>query len=79
MAHTVGATAALTTEPTIECIYKTKAKISRSNLQNSWLTDSGVSCIICLHCSWFTPFSPLSNQTKVILGDDSSLPAIGTG
>ena len=66
-------------EPTIERVYKTKAEISRSNLQNGWLIDSGASRMMCSHHSWFTTYSPLSNQTKVILGNDSSIPAIGTG
>ena len=34
---------------------------------------------MCSHRSWFTMYSPLSNQTKVILSDDSSIPAISTG
>src|SRR6266851_929032 len=34
---------------------------------------------MCLHRSWFTQFSPLSKHTKVILGDDSAIPAMGTG
>jgi hypothetical protein len=66
-------------EPTIERVYKTKAEISRSNLQNGWLINSGASRTMCSHRSWFTMYSPLPNQTKVILGDDSSIPAIGTG
>jgi hypothetical protein len=66
-------------EPTIEQVYKTKAEINCSNLQNGWLIDSGASRTMCSHRSWFTMYSPLSNQTKVILGDNSSIPAIGTG
>jgi hypothetical protein len=77
MARTTSTPHAL--EPTIEHVYKTKAKLSRSNLQNSWLIDSGALCTMCLHRSWFTSFSPLSNHTKVVLSDDSSIPAIGTG
>src|SRR6266851_8712042 len=34
---------------------------------------------MCSHCSWFTSFSPLSNHTKVVLSDNSSIPAIGMG
>jgi hypothetical protein len=66
-------------EPTIERVYKTKAEISCSNLQNGWLIDSGVSRTMCLHHSWFTMYSPLSNQTKVILSNNSSIQAIGMG
>jgi len=78
MAHTASIPSA-PVEPTIERVYKTKAEISRSNLQNGWLIDSGASRMMCSHHSWFTTYSPLSNQTKVILGNDSSIPAIGTG
>jgi hypothetical protein len=77
MARTTSTPHAL--EPTIERVYKTKAELSRSNLQNGWLIDSGASRTMCSHRSWFTSFSPLSNHTKVVLGDDSSIPAIGTG
>jgi hypothetical protein len=34
---------------------------------------------MCSHRSWFTSFSNLSTHTKVVLGDNSSIPAIGTG
>ncbi len=74
MAHTPH-----TLEPTIEHVYKTKAELHQSNLQNSWLINSSASHTMCLHCSWFTSFSPLSNHTKVVLSDDSSIPAIGIG
>lgn len=49
MAHT--ALASDTPEPTIECVYKTKAKLHQSNLQNSWLIDSSMLCTMCLHHS----------------------------
>jgi hypothetical protein len=68
-----------TPKPTIERVYKTKAELCRSNLQNSWLIDSSMSRTMCSHCSWFTSLSPLSNHCKVVLGDDSSIPATGTG
>src|SRR6266851_1184043 len=34
---------------------------------------------MCSHHSWFTSFNPLSNHTKVVLSDNSSIPAIATG
>ena len=34
---------------------------------------------MCLHHSWFTSLSPLFNHCKVILEDDSSIPATSTG
>src|SRR6266851_7780010 len=34
---------------------------------------------MCSHRPWFTSFNPLSNHTKVVLGDNSSIPAIATG
>jgi hypothetical protein len=77
MAH--AALAPSTPELTIEHVYKTKAELCRSNLQNSWLIDSGASRTMCSHHSWFTSLSPLSNHCKVVLGDDSSILATGTG
>jgi hypothetical protein len=67
------------TNEVIECVYKTKAKLCQSNLSHGWLIDSGASCTMCSHCSWFTQFSPLSNHTKVILSDDSAILATGMG
>jgi len=34
---------------------------------------------MCSHRGWFTQFTPLSKHTKVILSDDSAIPATGTG
>jgi hypothetical protein len=34
---------------------------------------------MCSHCAWFTQFTPLSKHTKVILGDNSAIPTMGTG
>ena len=34
---------------------------------------------MCLHQGWFTQFIPLSKHTKVILGNNSTIPTIGTG
>jgi hypothetical protein len=79
MAHATPIPPVPTTEQTIERVYKTKAKLRQSNLQHSWLIDSGTSHTMCSHRSWFTSFAPLSNHTKVILSDDSSIPATGTG
>ncbi len=63
----------------IEHVYKTKAKLCWSNLKYGWLIDSGMLQTMCLHQGWFTHFTLLSKHTKVILSDDSSIPAMGTG
>ena len=34
---------------------------------------------MCLHQGWFTQFTPLSKHTKVILGNNSTIPTIGIG
>jgi hypothetical protein len=34
---------------------------------------------MCSHHAWFTQFTPLSKHTKVILGNDSAIPTMGTG
>jgi hypothetical protein len=79
MARTVSAPPNPVTERAVERVYMTKAELRRSNLQHGWLIDSGASRTMCSHRSWFTSFTPLSNHTKVVLGDDSSIPATGTG
>jgi hypothetical protein len=34
---------------------------------------------MCSHRSWFSHFTPLSQHTKVILGNNSTIPAVGSG
>ena len=67
------------TNENIKHIYKTKAKLCQCNLQHGWLIDLGTSQTMCLHQTWFSHFTPLSRHTKVVLGDNSTIPAIGTG
>jgi len=45
---------------------------------NRWLIDSDASQTICLHQAWFSHFTPLSRYMRVILGDNSTIPAIGS-
>jgi len=63
----------------IERIFKTKAELRQSNLQYGWLINSSASRTMCSHQAWFSHFTPLSTHTKVILGDDSLILAMGTG
>ena len=79
MARAISGPSVTTTEQAVEHVYKTKAKLQESNLQHSWLIDLGMSRTMCSHQAWFTTFTPLSHHTKVILGDDSSTLATGTG
>ncbi len=52
---------------------------STPNLQNQCLLDSGASCTMSSHRSWFHSFTPLPTPIRVILGDDSSIDATRTG
>jgi len=51
MAHAVHTPSTPAPEPTIKHVYKTKAELSHSNLQNGWLINSGVSHTMCSHHS----------------------------
>ena len=63
----------------VEHIYKTKAELCENNLQHGWLIDSSTLQTMCSYCTWFSNFTPLSWHTKVILGDNSTTPAVGSG
>jgi len=63
----------------VEHVYKMKAELHQSNLLHRWLIDSSASHTMCSHRTWFTHFTPLSKHTKVILGDNSTIPATSTG
>src|SRR5216683_7315006 len=77
---TVGAyIACLSADEDVEHVYKTKAKLCESNLRHGWLINSGALRTMCSHCTWFSNFTPLSQHTKVILGDNSAIPAMGSG
>jgi len=56
-----------------------KAELRQCNLQHRWLIDSGASWTMCLHQAWFSHFTPLSQHMRVILSDNSTIPAIGSG
>jgi hypothetical protein len=62
----------------IKHVYKTKAKLHKSNLRHGWLIDSSALWTMCSHHTWFSNFTPLSQHTKVILGDNSTIPAVGS-
>jgi hypothetical protein len=62
----------------VEHVYKTKAELCESNLRHGWLINSGTSQTMCSHHTWFSNFTPLSQHTKVILGDNSAIPAVGS-
>jgi hypothetical protein len=34
---------------------------------------------MCSHCAWFSHFTPLSRHMKVVLGNNSAIPAVGSG
>ncbi len=63
----------------VEHVYKTKAELHQCNLQHGWLIDSGATRTMCSHQAWFSNFSPLSQHTWVVLGDNSAIPAVGFG
>ena len=64
---------------TIEHAKTTWSDLSDETLSEKWLIDSGASCIMPSHCHWFCQFSPLPKPIKVILGNNSSIPATGQG
>ena len=61
----------------IEYTYTSYADLSANDLTTTWLIDSGASQIMSSHCHWFKSFTPLPKPIKVILGDNSSIPATG--
>jgi len=63
----------------VKHVYKTKGELRKSNLQHGRLIDSGASWTMCSHCTWFSNFTPLSQHTKVILGNNSAIPTVGSG
>ena len=63
----------------IKHIYKTKAELCKSNLWHGWLINSSALQTMCSHHTWFSNFTPLSQHTKVILGDNSTIPTVGSG
>ena len=68
-----------TLDEDVERVYKTKAELRQCNLQHGWLIDSGASRTMCSHRGWFSHFTPLSRHTRVVLGDNSAIPAVGSG
>jgi len=57
----------------------TRQDLNEDDLTQSWLIDSSASRIMCSHRSWFRYFTPLAQPIKIILGDNSSIPATGLG
>ena len=48
-------------------------------LIDKWIVDSGASRTMCSHRDWFQSFTPFTKPSQVVLGDSSSIPALGTG
>jgi Reverse transcriptase (RNA-dependent DNA polymerase)/GAG-pre-integrase domain/Integrase core domain len=63
----------------IEHVHTTKTTLEADDLHNSWLVDSGASCIMSSRCDWFRHYTPLAKPIKVVLRDDSAIPAVGIG
>ena len=70
---------ASTESPDVESAFTSHSDLSDKELSNMWLIDSGASRIMCSHRHWFRHFTPLPKPIKVVLGDNSSIPATGTG
>ena len=64
---------------TIEHAKTMQSDLSNETLSEKWLIDSGASRIMSSHRHWFRQFSPLPKPIKVVLGDNSSIPATGQG
>jgi len=64
-------------DPT-ESAYTSHSDLSDKTLLDMWLIDSGASCIMCSHRHWFRQFTPLPKPIKVVLDDNSSIPATGS-
>ena len=65
--------------PSHERVFKTQEKLTAKELADQWIIDSGASRNMCSHRAWFHNFSPLVPPINVILGDDSSILAMGVG
>jgi hypothetical protein len=63
----------------IEHVHAMKTTLEANNLHNNWLVDSGASCIMSSRRDWFRQYTPLAKPIKVVLGDDSTIPAVGIG
>jgi hypothetical protein len=53
--------------------------LKSNDLLDKWIVDSGVSRTMCSHHDWFQSFTAFAKPSEVVLGDNSSIPAIGTG
>jgi gag-polypeptide of LTR copia-type len=63
----------------IEHVHATKTTLEANDLHNNWLVDSGASHIMSSRHDWFRQYTPLAKPIKVVLGDDSAIPAVGIG
>ena len=70
--------ASIDPSPDVKSAFTSHSDLSDKELSDMWLINSGASCIMCSHCHWFRHFTPLLKPTKVILGNNSSIPATGT-
>jgi hypothetical protein len=59
----------------IEYAYTMQADLSDNDLSTKWLIDLGASRMMSSHHHWFKHFTPLPKPIKVVLGDNSSIPA----
>jgi len=53
--------------------------LTSNKLIDQWIVASGASRTMCSHRDWFHSFTPFAQPTQVIPGDNSSIPATGTG
>jgi hypothetical protein len=56
-----------------------KATLKANDLHKNWLVDLGASRIMSSCQDWFCSYTPLASPIKVVLGDNSAIPAIGIG
>ena len=70
---------AIASDPDNHIMVSSNTALKVDNWLDKWIVDSGASRTMCSHRDWFHSFVPFIKPTQVVLGDNSSIPAISSG